>query len=376
MNHLPNTTKLTIYQLLLGGKFKYFFGLVFLFITKYKINTCSQNSKEIVFIINYEKTARYDHIDHFKYIYDSTNTALGYHVSYFEIKRVLNWNILELINSLIKKKSFFKIINDQMSEILKAIHDSEIKKVVLFCDTVPLQNYICDFYNKINIETYSLQHGFYIPDDNKIFELVYKASNSKNFFVWDRRTLKYMLKHKGGQCRNFIKAGPFSKSVYSNSIIKRNKNSYIKNIAIYGCGKDQVSQNKYLVSLYKYLKMNTGFKIFLITHPLIKPLSRLRMSINHKVFFRTNKLKSNQYDLHLVLNSGVWLELEEQGERYYLLNDLYTKDVSHKRAYKKIFSPSLPSSREHVLSPFYKDLDSIEIIVKNIIDLAKNKKEQ
>jgi len=365
MKHVPYSTKLALYKLICGSKLKLFLGKIYLLLTKYQIDENYKNSNDIIFIINHERVYREDHIKQFKYIYDNINNALGYKTTYFEIKRVFNWNFPRVIKSIVKNRNFFYIINSQMNDVFVKIHDSQIKKVVVFCDTVPLQNYICECYKDSNVETYSLQHGFYISDDNKSFELVYRSSNAKNFFVWDKRTLKFMKKHNEGRNRNFIKAGPLSRKLYTHSKIESKNNNDIQSIAIYGCGKDQVEQNEYLVDLYKYLKMHSKLEVVFISHPIFKIFFRLRQSFKYKIFFEDNQKKYGQYDLHLVLNSGVWLELEEQGKRYYLLNNDFDKKLSLSQASINCFKKQAALNKNE-LQPFFKNMDVVKIIQQEI----------
>ena len=82
-------------------------------------------------LINHEKIIRDDHSLQFRYIYKCVNEKLDYEVSFFEIKRVINWNIFEIIDSFRKNKTFFDVINTQMSDVISEINNKDVKKVYL-----------------------------------------------------------------------------------------------------------------------------------------------------------------------------------------------------------------------------------------------------
>jgi len=199
----------------------------------------------------------------------------------------------------------------------------------------------------------------------KLSAIVKLQPNAKNFFVWDKRTLKYMKKHNEGRNRSFIKAGPLSRKLYTHSKIESKNNNDIQSIAIYGCGKDQVEQNEYLVDLYKYLKMHSKLEVVFISHPIFKIFFRLRQSFKYKIFFEDNQKKYGQYDLHLVLNSGVWLELEEHGKRYYLLNNDFDKKLSLSQTSINCFKKHTALNKNE-LQPFFKNMDVVKIIQQEI----------
>ena len=62
-------------------------------------------------------------------------------------------------------------MESQFSDVIENMRIRGLKKVIVFCDTSPLQNFICDYYNKKNVDTYSFQHGFYIEDHNEFLKM-------------------------------------------------------------------------------------------------------------------------------------------------------------------------------------------------------------
>jgi len=362
MKYLPNKTKLTLFRNTKKNKLSSFLSVVYLSLTKYKITTKILNGTENIFIINWEKIIRDTHRKQFRYLYEKFYNEYNKSSSYYEIKRVFNWNIFECIFNLSRYRRINYHINNQMKYIINDINHNNIRNIIVFCDTVPLQNYICEYYNHFSdVNTYTLQHGFYISDTNYIFKTVYKSSNAKFFFGWDNNTIGYMKKYDTKEKRKFIKAGPFFVEEINNNI-KFEKDKPINSIAIYGCGRDQVEQNIYLLSLAKYLKRN-NFKVKYICHPILSFSYKIYMGLKFKIYLYNNKYKYFEYDISLVLNSSVWLELEQKNQKYYILNNEFEgKKDFHSTMLKITKKKSIKKST----STFFNSLESLEIICSNI----------
>jgi hypothetical protein len=361
---LPLKIKFTILRYIIhSGKKKFNFVTWFFILTKYKINMKVHKNSDTIFFINFENITRYDHLKQFMYLYHKVDEKLIDGASFIHINRVINWNIIELFSIIVKNEKIFKIFDNQAKKILEDVKLKGVKKIIVFCDTVPLQNYLCETANKSGIETFSLQHGFYISDENKVFELVYKASNANKFFVWDKRSLFYLNKHN--HSRNYIKAGPFQQLLKDKAIVEQ-ENPDKNLIAIYSCGKDQVNQNFYLIELIKYFEKNSKNSYKLIAHPRFSILERFLFSFKNKVFLYSNKNKLAKYDIHFVLNSAIWLELEQQGEKFYLLNDDYENNTSFDQIKQKVLIDQ-NLNQENPLKPFFKNEEALNQIIKHIL---------
>ena len=327
--------------LLSKGPLGYFKNTLYKKFSKYKLTYKGNVNSEILLFINNEFFLRKDH---FEQISTVKNKLLeqGYESLLITAERKLSFNTS---NSVV----------DQFEKVFKDINRS-YKKVLVFCDSVPLQNYIVEKFNRLNIDTYSLQHGFYLEDSHKVFFNVYRSSNSNNFFVWDDRTLKNMKKHNLN--RNYIKVGPHHKQH------SKDKNKIITDkVAIFGCGRDQENQNKYLAKLYKFLLSN-GYNPIFIGHPKINLIDRIKFYFLNKVWIHKNKAKSKSYKLSLVLNSSVFLELEENGDNFLLLNSHFEKKILP--TIKELFEYKIPQYK--LLTPFYKKNEALQLIIKNLVN--------
>lgn len=322
------------------GFLGYFQRILYKF-SKYKYYVKGDEGSNILILINNEFIQRNDHYKQAEVIFDALISS-GEKVKFVSARRVL---------SLSYNNSFQKQFENVYLEI-----DDDFEKVLVFCDSVPLQNFIVNKFNQRKVQTYSLQHGFYAEDNNKVFLDVYKSSNSKNFFVWDERTLKYMRKHN--PLRNYIKVGPH----HSNNLKNKNK-PLVNRIAIYGCGKDQKSENIYLCKIFNMLSSNGHDPIF-IGHPKFSVIDRIIFFILNNVWVNQNKEKYHFYKLSIVLNSTVYLELENNNEPYFIINDHFQKKI-------------LPSLNElfeqkkletNFLKPFLTKEKSIKLIIKNLVN--------
>lgn len=326
------------------GLLNFIISLMYRSHSKYRIKLHSEKQGEILLFINNEYRIRKDHFEQLKYIQQHL-FSLGIDSTMISAKRVF-------------RPFRFWDYQKQFEHIFKLVKQTNhFKKVVVFCDSVPLQTYIVDQFNKLGVETFSLQHGFYAEDSNKVFRNVYRSSNSKNFFVWDERTLKFMTKHN--PTRNYVKVGPH---FYKNHV-DRNK-SFSDRIAIYGCGKDQSSENTYLCKIYNLLHF-TGYKPIFIAHPKFNVIDRLNFYFKSKIWISKNKFKNKSYKFSFVLNSSVFLELQSNNENYFLLNTNYSINEIPD-LHRIIESNQIHDPINQTLKPFLNPKDSLELITKHL----------
>lgn len=311
--------------------------------SQYKIKLHSETKSEILLFINNEYRLRKDHFEQLKYIQQYL-LSLGLNSTMISSKRVFHpfrfWNYQKQFDYI------FQLITQT----------NHFKKVIVFCDSVPLQTYIVDQFNNLGVETFSLQHGFYAEDNSDVFKKVYQASNAKNFFVWDNRTLKYMKKYNSD--RKYIKTGPHYKSDFKPKVRPKAKSK----IAIYSCGKDQIKENIYLSKLYIELQ-SQSISCILIAHPKINLFEKMNFYFKYKVWMSSNSNKKYSYTNSLILNSSVYLELEELGENYFILNEHYLKNITPT---PEDYFSSKKDESSSILKPFQNPDNALKTIIKTL----------
>ncbi|WP_299061919.1 hypothetical protein [uncultured Polaribacter sp.] len=318
-----------------------FFLKIFYFFSDYTISVRGSLGSGVLLFINNEFSLRKDHYKQLERVYLS----------------LLERGVDVVFVSATRRLTFFGKFNfkKQFEKVFLKI-GSNYEKVLVFCDSVPLQNFLVSKYNTNKVPTYSLQHGFYIEDSNEVFLNVYKSSNAKNFFVWDKRTLQYMKKHNFD--RNYILVGPHLEKEYSsNSISVKSKYQ----IAIYGCGKDQNEENDYLKKVYFFLK-SKDIKTVIIPHPKWTIFDKIFFYFKNNIWLKSNKLKHCSFDLSLVLNSTVFNELKVRGEKYKILNSYFKSGIIP--SVEQMFDAD--NERMDVLSPFSDVKESLSIIINSL----------
>lgn len=329
---LPKRTKLALSMYMEGSKIKKLMTCLYLSCTKYQIiHKSGYEDTGVCFIISHEKVIRNDHLAIFQRLFDFSQIANNSKYCKIEFKRRFGFSWKRL---LVSRFNINTLIELQMKEALQSINLTKTKKVIVFCDTTPLQNYIVEHCHQHNIDTLSLQHGFYPLAVNNYWRKVYLASNARTFAAWDWQTVEFMNKFSRSRKRNFIEAGPIL--LEQNSGIGANESSYFE-IAVYSAGVDQAEINAYLVDLIKYIKGNEeNIKITFVCHPYFGFFDRLVSSLRTGVQFESNKKKNGPYDCHLVLNSSVWLELEQKNFNYIRLDSFFVNQTPFAEILDKI----------------------------------------
>ena len=237
--------------------------------------------------------------------------------------------------------------------------------VVVFCDTNPLQNYVVDLAKSKGVKTLSLQHGFYPDIDNKYWRRIFLASNSDIFAAWDLKTISLMNKFSFFD-RDYLKVGPIN---IHEKVDYNKTNSKIESIAIYSVGKDQKDINNYLESFYKYLKVKGKWKVTFISHPGFNFLNRVLSSLKSNVHYKRNSHKKRNYDFHFVINSSIWLELEQNRERYLRLDNYFKNKIMFDEVLNSMTSFNSKKVYDKDLRvPFRSSKESINIITEFIMN--------
>ncbi|WP_044418059.1 hypothetical protein [Halarcobacter anaerophilus] len=337
---LPKSTKLALSSYLSGSRIKKILKYIYLSFSKYKlVKKDGTFDSEYLFFISHEKILREDHLKIFESVFQSYKKYSNEQCCKLEYKRVFSFSLSKLIKA---KFRLYKLLEIQMEEVINSIDFTNIKNLIVFCDTTPLQNYIVEYCHKKNIRTLGLQHGFYpSPLNSKYWRRIYLASNSDIFVAWDKQTIDYMSLYSKNRKRKFIKAGPITFNIEKNNTTNTEK---VKKISIYSAGIDQKEINNYLVKLTKYIKENSKINVTFICHPYFNFYNRVINSIKTGIKFEKNSKKNDNYDCHLILNSSVWLELEQKQCRFIRLDTMYYEKDDLSTILEKILDKKFNSS--------------------------------
>ncbi len=363
---LPELTRLVVDRYIGNGFLRKFVSTIYLIFTEYVASDSKINQSENLFLISFERVVREDHLKMFNYLHVELSKYIK--IDYFEFNRKLNFSFNRIIKNIIicYESGLYSLLKNQMDYVYDSYELYNYKKAMVFCDVNPLMNYVCELLNRSSVKTYTLQHGFYASPENPIFRNVYQCTNASNFFVWDLDTKKWLTDFSRDRKQRLIHSGPldYVKKKDTNQDFN-DKISSFKKIAIYSSGKDQVEKNRYLVGLFKHLTKSDLFKnskIAFICHPLFNIKDRFLNSKRYGIKFCPNYFKNRDYDLSIVLESSVWLELQARGDNFFILDDLYKKHCSYDSVISHItngHSVNVTSSR----SPFLRGEDVIEGIL-------------
>lgn len=365
----PKRTKLAMSVYLEGTKIRKILSCIYLNITQYKLVSNEGSVRaEYLFIISHEKIVREDHLKVFTKIFNHVIDKQKGDCLKLEYKRVFGFSLGRLYKS---KFNLHNLLKEQMNEIVKDINFQGLKKVIVFCDTSPLQNYIVEYCYNHDVETLGMQHGFYPIPNNDYWRRVYLASNAHTFAAWDNQTLGFMNQYSRGRKRDFLQVGPIN--INEKKINKNNAElSVLKKIAIYGAGIDQIEINNYLVDLSKYIKNNSDLEVTFICHPYFKLIDRIKHTIKTGVSHESNKRKHDNYDCHIVLNSSVWLELEQKNLRYIRLDTVYLNQIPLVEVLKKIYNSNslsdIDNNDNSLKMPFCSDEEALMKISNFILE--------
>lgn len=369
----PKRTKLVLSLYLEGTRFRRLLAYAYLYFSKYKlVNTdkASLSKCKYLFIISHERLIRNDHLSVFEQVFNESEKLKPKEVLKLEYKRVLSLTFSNFL-LLFNKSDVYDLLKCQMDEVLEGINFSAVKNLTVFCDTSPLQNYIVEYCNKIDIQTISMQHGFYPLANNDYWRKVYLASNAATLAVWDQQTMDCMIKYSTlKRKRFFLKVGPIS----SGNRLKKNSlnRNRLERIAVFSCGIDQKEANAYLVSLVKFIKDNSNLKVFFICHPFFNVINRVNYTLKTGIVHYHNRLKCNNYDCHLVLNSSIWLELEQENLKYIRLDEFYAIQEDFKKVLEYIYSYQYMNNvkDDTLRKPFYGSEQALKVISSYITNCS------
>jgi len=376
---IPKRTKVALSIVVGDGMFHRVLSFFFIAFTKYKAIKLEGNKfSEHLFIISSERKVRADHQQVFQKVYDECFGRSNGNSLKVEYKRVINNSLYSVLHDVMYSKfSVHRLLELQMDKVVNRLPIDNVKDVIVFCDTVLLSNYIVECCQEKDIPTFGMQHGFYPDSSDLYWRRVYLASNTENFFAWDKRTVDLMSAHSGIRHRKFIEAGPTNFSLNDGMKNKKMdpdrrdaKNETLESVAIYGAGLDQREVNVYLVGLARFLAVNSDVKVTFICHPYFKLWRRVVGLIQTRVIHHSNASKNKAYDLHVVLNSSVWLELDMRNFAYIRLDDFYNKGASYPQVLDYIFNCNagdVNNNDTNMRVPFLSGLDALDRIVDSII---------
>ena len=193
----------------------YFFKIVYrsiLYFPKFKI----QKELDVFYIRTYSRPDLDIHSQYYEDIRGTSVCILS------EREKNLNiFNLLKIIFFLItnfkfwylglrkcnlkflSKDGFYIFLKflDSLSNFLNIIpYLKKHKKLVCFQESLPTENFLCQYANSLNIKTFSLQHAIAIYNTNGSFESRYTICNylnivSKNILCWGQNNETIFKKH-------------------------------------------------------------------------------------------------------------------------------------------------------------------------------------
>lgn len=149
------------------------------------------------------------------------------------------------------------------------------KNVLFFADMQPCENLLCQYFNSININTITLQHGLYVEysDINTINKINYLNQCSKYFLSWGKDTKKLINKYHPD-----TKVIVCGRPTLDSSIVKEKQN-YITLVL------DQklfeIENKKMLKEVAKFCKSN-GALLNIRFHPQLNELDYSSLGINYQ----------------------------------------------------------------------------------------------
>ena len=139
----------------------------------------------------------------------------------------------------------------------------KLKLVVTFCDVHPCDYLITQYFNKLEINTATLQHAVFFHGTQWY---CYQFSHSKYFLATNEYSKSEANKSRHLGEVKVVGSMKAINSIVSNNNEKKNKNTF--GLAL--CGPTFAKQNKALFDYSKYLQDKYGFELRIRLHPVLK----------------------------------------------------------------------------------------------------------
>ena len=337
---------------------KSFFSNFYIIFSRYDCFFSNVSERDsIILFVGFEKVFRSDHFGQLNVIFSAINYNLR-RASLLGFKRKFTvmylWDFLKL-------RSVNKLALRQMEDALNGIKLQRYKKCLVQCDIVPIQAFMVQCCNGANVETFSLQHGFYPPPDSSAQWLTeYQCSESGTLFAWDIQTISFFKSVKNK--KTFIYAGPFCST---NQLIIP-KDSDDERIVVFLPSKNDVKYIDYIVEVGKGYE-EYGIDVVHVCHPNFSQIDKFILERKKGIKVESKGFKSilQKNDICFVLNSSVWVELELSSIKTIVLDVYFSED--------RIFNANFSELKNHVnifyREPFMMGCDSVQSIANAMVDV-------
>ncbi|KIE19466.1 hypothetical protein SE23_17265 [Vibrio sinaloensis] len=177
---------------------------------------------------------------------------------------------------------------------------TQIKKAITFCDAHPEDNLIAQSLKLSLINTYTLQHGYYVLNDESINSEVYRNFVSDYMLCWGESSVDNITM-MGLERNKLIKFGCFKKKNNLNVSSKKNR------VTLFLNGTHSSEDNYQLVSLYSQIKnQDKDIEVKIRRHPD----DNNNYGLEEDVFDKLPLIESmNLTAYSVVLSSGTFVDL-------------------------------------------------------------------
>jgi hypothetical protein len=211
----------------------------------------------------------------------------------------------------VKEKLYLIAILSKIKNTIDHLELCNLNKVtsfIAFNSSAHCDVYLTEYFNKRNITTYSLQHGYYAKFKNevKVDVLNYENISAKYFFAWDNYT-KTLIREFNKDVKVIIAGNPrFSK-------VPVNFNLRFQKCLVLLPGISYHKSNLKLLEEISKLS-ESGIKISVKLHPSLERFEYFKLceKYNFKMIkegvLLNQLLKSNEVDFCITFNSSVYFE--------------------------------------------------------------------
>ncbi|RNE65803.1 hypothetical protein EEJ34_09375 [Vibrio cholerae] len=248
------------------------------------------------------------------------------------VSRVCFYYSFNLIDIPFKMLFVFKLVISHGASIKEAIQFSQISRledillpkidtcrlrtIITFCDAHPEDNFIAQFFSKLRVRTFTLQHGFYVKDNSSINSEVYNNFVSDYMLCWGRLSVNNLSNANVPQ-RKLISFGCFKPRLASQD------NPASKMIVIFLNGIHSSVINEELICLHKKL-ISFGVKNVKIKK---HPDDRSLYGLPRDYFIDVDLMELIPYlDCGILGGSGVFVDLYLHNVPFYIINSFWLPD--------------------------------------------------
>ncbi|WP_156115216.1 hypothetical protein [Vibrio variabilis] len=177
---------------------------------------------------------------------------------------------------------------------------TQLKKAITFCDAHPEDNLIAQSLKSRSINTYTLQHGYYVLSDESINSEVYLNFVSDYMLCWGESSVDNITL-MGLERNKLIKFGCFKKNNNLNVSLKKNR------VTLFLNGTHSSEDNYQLVSLYSQIKnQDKDIEVKIRRHPD----DNNNYGLEEDAFDKLSLIESMSLTCYsVILSSGTFVDL-------------------------------------------------------------------